>query len=475
MFSKKVIYLVIFFLITVLTFSACRITGVAEDSTIYNGIVLTYYKMNDESTVMKSLIAEYVKDHPGLVINYKNFVDFDEYQDLVINEMAEGEGPDIFSMPNSWFMSNYRKVSPMPHSVGTPEIFESLFVDVAAKDLVFKNEEGQNYVYGVPMTVDTLAIYYNKAHFEDKIPLQGHPSDTWDGIASDVQKLVVEDESFSRFEVAGIAMGRSENISNAVDILYMLFLQKGLNFYNEIVSESIFTKKQSGIDSDAAAQALKFFTNFSNISHENYSWNENVANSDYVADELDAFVRGDVSMIIGYSSMYDKIINQIDVLKSRSVNVIDKSDVKTSVIPQFEGFNSGYGQRVAYANYFAETVSRNTQHAEIAWDFLVFMSKKSVLETYFDELHRPTSRRDMIKDQIKDPIYGAFVSQLGYAKSFPIANQGLYTETFINVIDNVVGGADAVNELIVAQSKINDLLPSTGLAITDEELIEVSQ
>lgn len=458
--------------ICLLSFSSCRTKTVVDPERSYEGIELTYYKMFDDSDIIEPIIAQYVADKPGLKINYKKFVDFEDYLNLIINEMAEGEGPDIFSMQNTWFASNFKKLSPMPAEFGSINDYDSLFVDVASKDLIRTDQTGVERVYAVPMTVDTLALYYNKDHFDDRLPAQGRPSSTWEGIKEDVSKLTKEDNSFSRFEVSGIALGRGENISRSVDILYLLFLQNGLKFYNDNMSEAIFAERQAGASERAAVDALEFYVSFSEANQKYYSWNDLVVETDSIEKEVEAFARGEVSMIVGFAYTYDDIVNQISVLKTRGVKTIAEDVIKSAPIPQLYDPETSKEKRVSYASYFAETVSRNSEHADIAWDFLIYLSSKDNLQYYFDEEHKPTSRRDMIEEQKKHPIYGVFASQIGYAESFPILNYHDYKNLFSSTIDSVSDGADALQELVKAQDALNDLLPEGGYIVPTVDLTE---
>ena len=76
-------------------------------------VELTYYKLFDNSDVIEPLIQEYMALFPNVRVNYKQFTDTEEYYDLILNELAEGEGPDIFSVPNTWFLKNYKKEKSM--------------------------------------------------------------------------------------------------------------------------------------------------------------------------------------------------------------------------------------------------------------------------------------------------------------------------------------------------------------------------
>lgn len=449
-------------LLVALVLTGCR-TKVQEAPKSYRDVELTYYRMFDDSDVFDPMIQQYETDHPGLKIHYKKFSNFDDYQKVILNEMAEGQGPDIFSMPNSWFISNYRKISPMPEKYGTPNDFSATFAGVTGKDLIRPDADGIVRIYGLPMSVDTLALYYNKAYFEDKLPSKGKPSGTWEGIKENVSALVKMDNS-SNFEIAGIALGRSDNISKAVDILYLLFLQNGLQFYNENISEAVFAENQGSSAGFPSVNALNLYTSFADKNNKSYSWNESVVASNEFGQEVSAFAAGKVAMIIGYSYTYDLILNSINKLNSNGVKPIDKGDIEIAPIPQLYDSNVSTEKRVTYSNYFAETVSRNSKNADLAWDFLTFLTTKKNLQLYFKATHRPTSRRDMIEDQKKDPIYGVFAGQIGYGASFPIVDMASYKNIFSAVISKINSGGGIIHdEFANAQNLINEILPKKGI------------
>lgn len=452
----------ILILIITIVFPSCRLKGGDTNTDNLNGVVLDYYKFGESKDVMEPLIAEYLQTKKGLTINYKYFDDFDQYQRVLLNEMAEGEGPDIFSMPNSWFSSNYKKLSPLPLEYGSVTDFDTLFVDIASKDLVVTDKDGVDKVFAVPMTIDTLALYFNKRHFEEKIPTQGRPSLNWDGIKNDVNLLNYYSPETGDLELSGLAMGIASNVSYAVDIFYALLVSSGINFYDESISSTKFSSAQTG-SIWSINEILDFYSSFSDSSMKNYSWNSLMADGESEYKEVESFVNGRVSMIFGYSSTYEKILSLISSSSKFSSSVISKDDVRVAPFPQIESTaNSG---KIAYASYFAETVSRNSERPDLAWDFLIFLTQKKTLNSYFEKTNKPTSRRDMIEDQLKHPIYGVFVSQIGYAKSFPIVDLAYYEKVFSNLLDFVAAGGDNTRALKEAELKINGLLPSGGFKI----------
>ena len=167
-------------------------------------IKLVYYKMFDEEDVINPLIQQFKANNPSVDIVYRKFEDLEEYENLIINELAEGEGPDIFSVPNYWFLRHAKKISPASPNLIPPSVFADTFVSVATNDLVLRDpNDGIVKVFGIPLTVDTMALYYNKSTFEDKIPARGKPAATWEELKEDVFKITKTDKSFERFECFG--------------------------------------------------------------------------------------------------------------------------------------------------------------------------------------------------------------------------------------------------------------------------------
>lgn len=450
-----------FVLVSVLILSMLGLTGCKPKGTTDAGknknnvIELTYYKMFDDEDVINALIGEYEKTHQNVRIKYKKFTNLDEYYQLIVDELAEGKGPDIFSAQNYWFLKNRKKISPASADLVPPADFRATFVDVAGKDLVWPDETGTERVYGVPFTVDTLALYYNKDHFEDRLPQQGKPSKTWEGIKEDVYALSKQDSSFERFQVAGIALGRADNITRAVDVLLLMMLQNGVSFYDAAYAKVILGTK--------GAEALALFNSFADQEQKNYSWNRYLADAQSSEKEISTFAKGKVSMIVGYSYLYDEILNQIEEEAAKGFTVINKSSVKVATIPQISDPDTSVGKRVTYANYFAETVSRTSEHPNEAWDFLLFMASKENSQKYFEQTHKPTSRRDLIEEQKKNPIYGVFVDQIGFAESIPVNANANWQDIFEKMINTVLSGTSVRDAIKIGETELQSLIPTKGL------------
>lgn len=409
---------------------------------------IVIYNMYDSEDVFDRLIADYKSKNPYTKIVYRKFDDFEEYEKLILDELAQGEGPDIFAMPNSWFVKNRKKLVPMPAAQGTPQNFRDIFVDVAAKDLIVTDDSGIEQVYGAPLYVDTLALYYNKQQFEDRLPSSGKPSLTWDGIKNDVLVL------------PGIAMGTPNNVTNSVDVLYALMLQYGAQFYDDIFSKVLFADSANG----AAASALDLYTSFADSTQRYYTWNEEKT-AGYFAGDVTAFVKGEISMIFGYSDMYDYILSQRKIAGTKGIVVIDENAVKIAPLPQLNDPSDTTKKRSVYAKYFAYGVSRTSKNPDKAWEILTYLTSQPVEKIYFENTNKPTSRRDLISSEKLDPIFWAFSSQTGYAETFPIVDQFVYVDLFKRAIEAVNNGQMSRNALKLVQDAIQKLLPMKGFIV----------
>lgn len=452
-----------------LVLSACREkTSTTGKTTAPEIVELTYYRLFDKEEVFSPLIQEFQAKNPTVHITYKEFTDPSAYEAMIVNEMAEGDGPDMFSIHNSWINKHWKKLTPMPSDLMTPSDVQNTFVNVAYDDFVRDDADGVTQIYGLPLYVDTLALYYNQDQFEDKIPSRGKPATTWDELKDDVFKLTKRDNSFERFELAGIAMGRSDNILRAIDILYMLMLQYHTEFYNERGTEGTFADQQ-GVDSAGRAEypgakALELYTSFALPSSKNYSWNSSISAADSEQKELLPFVHGKVSMLFGYSYTYQQIMDLIAAEKARGEKVIATNAVKTAPAPQVEDPETSTDKRDAFASYFAETVSRTSQHPEEAWAFLQFITDKENAQYYHEQTNRPSARRDLIDDQSQEPIYGTFASQVGYAESLPMSDPYAYEDIFYAAIDSVLSAESSIGDAMrQAQEAVTLLLPDKGL------------
>ncbi len=426
---------------------------------------LNLWAVYDNTDAFKQQIQAFQSNFPGIIVRTKKFTNLQEYEDLVINEIAEGEGPDVFMIHNSWMPKHYKKLYPLPLDqpiVMNAELFRQTFFQAAADDLIIDEQ-----VYGMPLSIDNLAVFYNKQHFKDLIATSDKPGALWEEIQEQTTSLTKRNNSPERFALTGIALGRADNISSAVDILYALMLEFGVEFYDEKEERATFATGGGLTGDNPGVQALELFTSYGLPSYRNYSWNESITGFVPEDKEVNPFVRNKVSMIIGYPYLYSEIEVAIQEQQKSGGKHIDLEDVGITSFPQLVSGREAT-QRDTYASYFPLVVARTTDMPAEAWSLIQFLTSADALQTYHKVTNRPTSRKDMVSEQQTEPLFGTFAFQAPFAKSFTIYDDAAYRKVFTDAIQDVVKNVSTAQQaLTAAQQKI------TCIVQKEKELIDV--
>lgn len=449
--------------------TGCRTKGGETSTETQTGATATtekkeivFWNLFDNSDSLKGQIQAFESSHPGVKVTYKKFVNVDEYWRTIVNELAEGEGPDIFAVNNNWIKQHSKKFQPLPmDSVEipmNPEIFRQTFFNVAGEDLIIDNQ-----ILGIPLSIDTLALYYNKKIFGDNIIDSDEPADTWEKLKEQVITLTKANNSIERFGVSGVAMGRADNILRATDILYLLMVQQGAQFYDDTGKKAIFATKQGVAEGTGQAyypaeEALNLYTSFGIPSYRHYAWNEFITGKAPDEKEINPFARGKTAMIFGYSFLYNQISDTIQGLTKTGGEHITLEDVGIAPVPQLYNY-AETGKQDAYANYFPLVVSRNTAYPAEAWNLLLYLSTAESLQAYHEKTHKPTSRKDMGDAQSIEPLWGVFARQASYAKNLQLYDFEKFNDYFAEAIQSVVKSKKTAKEALeITQKKVNCLL-----------------
>lgn len=409
-------------------------------------ITLTYWRVFDGPDAFQEIIGKYNAIHSNITINYRK-LRYEEYETELLNALAEDRGPDILSIHNTWLRKYQNKLVPMPASITmaypvekgsiqkeiVPELrtiksptlreLKDKFVDVVYSDVVLDD----NQVYGLPLSVDTLALYYNR-DLLNNAGITDAPRYWNKEFQQNVKKLTKQDPVTGIIQ-SGIALGGSNNIERYSDILAVLMLQNGAIMmdgkqvlFNTIPAATKDKKYNPGLE------ALRFYIDFSNPGKEVYSWNETLPNS------LELFANGKLALMFGYSY-------HMSAIKAQS----PKLNFSVSPLPQIEG--SQY--EVNFANYWVETVSKKSKYPNEAWDFILFATKEEQVQSYLTKTQRPTALRSLVKTQSEDNEIGIFASQLLTAKSWYRGKDVTSAETAIGeMINNARQNTERILEVI---------------------------
>lgn len=431
-------------------------TSVPSGSTVK----LVIWNLFDEESTFKSFFEEYRSERlkAGVTVDfeYHKFTNQTEYEHLLIDEIAAGKGPDIFAIHNTWLAKHRDKISPLPNGLDgpdgpmSPEKFRTVFVQAPIQDLLLKSAAGGEQVYALPLSVDSLALFYNAQKFRDFVLVDKKPAAMWDKIAAQVEKLNKPDNSAERFNLTGIALGRADNISRAVDIVSLLMLQKGAQIMNESQTTATFDSAET----NPLAEAVNYYANYNNKLYNKTA--TAIMKSDIEKDEkeINLFAAGKVGMIVGFSYYADLIKNSIErKVKGGQVHM-NASDVAVAPIPQFSKEGN-----VTLADYWPLTVSRNSAAKEESWNFLLYLASHDRAQHYFSVTKKPTARQDLIAEESQDETVGVFAQQASFAKSYPVIDDEKYVFIIKELITNITDGNFTTEDALkVAQDRYQCVL-----------------
>jgi multiple sugar transport system substrate-binding protein len=397
---KKIARILIIFLIIlgigggIYYFLKTRQEGPTEEKT------LVYWGLWEDGEILEEVIQDWEREYPQIKIEYVRKTK-DRYREQLQSSLAREEGPDIFRFHSSWLPMFKEELSPLPSTVMEASQFEEAFYPVAVSDLKI----GAN-IYGLPLEIDTLALFYNKEIF--RAAGKSLPT-TWDELRKLASELTVRDAS-GQIQIAGAAMGGAGNIDHWPDILGLMMLQNGVDL----------AKPKGELSRDRV-------------------WDLNFPSSTL------AFAGGKLAMYFGYSWDVFEIL--------RANESLDFGIAPMPQLPKREVIN--------WASYWVEGVSKRSQNQTEAWQFLEFLSRPEELRKFYLAASKtrlfgePYPRKEMASELIDDPLVGVFVKQAETARSWYLCsrtfdnglNQAMiqYFEDAVNAVNQGAGAEDALD------------------------------
>lgn len=399
----------------VLLGAACaRTPGAPRDA---SGIVA--WGVFDDSETMRPLISAFKESARVRAVEYKKVSPVDSYEQQLLRALAENRGPDVFLLHSSWIPRWKGALLPAPKDIIPVKRVQEEFVDTVADDLI-----ADGRVLALPLSMDSLALYYNKDIFN--AAGIARPPKTWQEVHEIVKRVTrFNDVEPNRIDRHGIAMGTGANVNRAPDILSILMMQNlgsGASAAEEVRPMADAQGVPTfGEDADAL-RAVQFYTDFANPAKDVYTWNRR---SDY---SLDAFAEGEAAMMIGYAYHGGTI---------RAKN--PRLNVGVAPLPHVE---RDPAVPLTYAGYWVFAVSRQTTAPDTAWGFVEFLTRTDPSRQYLEKTGAPPARRDLVAELQNDPRIGVFARQSLTAANWTQADNRVVDRVFTEMADAIAAGED---------------------------------
>jgi ABC-type glycerol-3-phosphate transport system substrate-binding protein len=297
----------------------------------------------------------------------------DTFDAQLVEALASGTGPDAIILPQDLIVRYSNKLYPIPLTV-LPELnFKETYIQEGE---LLLNGSG---VLGLPFLIDPLVMYWNRDIFNN-LGITKTPA-TWPEVLTLVPKIVTKDQA-GNITRSAVAMGEYRNINNAKPLISTLFLQAG----NQIVSldkeegdfDGVLENEGGGTTRNSLTTlALQFYTNFSNPTRAEYSWNRALTNS------LDAFANGDLAMYFGFASEYT-------VIKEKNPNL----NFEVAIMPQTkDGTNRA---NITFGRMQSFGIMRTSANPGGAYAVISALTSAAAVPFWTERFDLPSARRDIL-------------------------------------------------------------------------------
>ena len=358
----------------------------------------------------KNYSLTYVEHNPG------------SYEQDLLEALAAGTGPDIFMINQQMIAKQKNKIFVWPTQYYTERSFKDAFADDA--ELFWQ----PNGALALPIFIDPLVLYWNKELFASKGIAQ--PPTTWEEFQNVSKQLTSLDKN-GNIAFSGAAMGLFTNINNAKDIISALILQTGNPIINQDQGKLVSALSDRA-SQDAVTGAMDFFTRFSNVRFDAYSWNYAMPNS------TDVFTAGNLAMYLGFGSETGNI-------KGKNPHL----NFDLAVIPQLGSQNL----HTTMSNVYALAISKNISAAKLpgAMGALLIFTGPDFLKDLAESNSFAPSRRDLLAQEPASAEKAVLYKSAVLARSWPDPDPQQTYSIFKEMVESIVSGkrkpSDAVGDM----------------------------
>lgn len=376
---------------------------------------LTYWGLWEDEAAVASVLQDFEKDNPGVLVSYVKNSPRD-YRERLQAAITSGQGPDIFRFHASWVPMLKNNLAPLPSSVFTPSQFQQNFYPLAYQQL-----QANGQIVGVPLGFDTLLLYYN----EEILSTAGiMPPQTWAELREAAIKLTVSEGN--TIQRGGVALGNASNVDHFSDIIGLLMLQNGAN--------------PADPTSQAARDAMTFYTNFVRTDKV---WGSALPSSTV------AFARGEVAMMFAPSWKAHEV---------KQLNPQLKFAVTT--VPQLSQ------NELTWGTYWAEGVNASSSKKDAAFKLIQYLSTPDTLRKLYAQqaetrsFGEPYPRPEMAGELSSDPYVGQVLKMANRAQ-----NWYLNSQTFDNGLNDqlIKYYQDAVNDMVAGRGDVANIMNTVAL------------
>jgi ABC-type glycerol-3-phosphate transport system substrate-binding protein len=405
-----------FVILAVLIFSGAISVGKNSASTA--GVPIVLWGSVSKAT-MTPLLDKINESNKAFRLSYQ-YVNQNNFDTELIEALASGKGPDLIFLPNDLVIRYSDKVYPIPYTNYPLKQFQDTFITEAELYL------GSKGIFGLPITVDPLVLYYNQAMLDSSgIAL---PPKTWQEITSLIPTLTISDTSYN-ISQSTIALGEFNNISNAKEIISLLMMQFGTPIVVRSEDKLFSAVNDTALDGQfrPGPRALEFYTKFSNPAESAmYTWNAGMDNS------RNTFIAGNSAFYIGYAS-------ELFYIKDRNPNL----NFNVSLVPQLEGAKL----KTTYGKMNSVAITKNSKNVGAAFAVATQLTSPQFAGVIASSMSLPPARRDLLSAPQSIPYVSVFYQSSLISKAWFDPSGPDTTTLFIDALRKIKSGAENADQV----------------------------
>ncbi len=402
--------------VVILVFFASSLIPRSTSSTKANAPKgLTIWEVGDETSGYSSIITGFQSRYPeykNLDIKVTMFATYRDYQENLLNVLADGNGPDIFVLHNNGGTDLLRsKAYIIPNSVISVDefsqhfnkLFDELVVRDITKDTNVKikssdktttqkpsstvssttgGDKSVQGVRGVPMGYQALGIFYN-------YKLVKNVPTTWSELDHDIATA----SSTGYSTIAG-GLG-SSYVTHANDFVSLLMLQNGINGYDQMTDAG-------------GTRALSQYMSYQAPDHTSASSADDFSQfrddmDKFFLRDVDLFAREKVGMVVGYPSTLPLIEQAIK--RTKGDHALSSKFLRSAPVPQM---SSDPKKSINLADYQYFVLSRTSKSPDLGFQFLAYLAEKGTQEKYMEAFSSMLPAYDELGASIQDSSIGTY-------------------------------------------------------------------
>jgi ABC-type glycerol-3-phosphate transport system substrate-binding protein len=345
--------------------------------------------------------------------------DADTFMAEVTDALAEGVGPDLMLIRQDHAYSQISRVRLIPETVISAEEFTGAYADGAQ---AFLDPGG---VIALPFLIDPLVLYWNR----DMLNASGfsEPPKHWDELY-DMARVMTKRTDTGTITQATVSFGQYKNYHNAKDVLAMLIQQAGGSITKRDPDGTLFSALSpvSGTEAQASVAALRFYTEFSDPSKEDYSWNGSLPNA------RDAFAAGNLGLYYGFGS-------ERKIIAASNPNLNFSATSTTQM-------RSG-GRTLTAGKVYGFAIPRTSKNPNGALTIASSLASKDIGAVFSRAYGMPSARRDVLAVRAEGDLE-LFNRQALIARTWTDPDPARTADIFRGMIEETTSGVSLVSEAV---------------------------